>query len=163
MDSEKGEELLMVRATYDVPYHWSAGQYVGKFLEELRDNGRIYANLCPKCGRGLIPPRPWCARCNVRMGEWVELSGKGTVLVFSVAEQSFWDSGRGGMTPVSAAGAIIQLDGAPVLLRHALEETDPEKLRMGMRVEAVLRPGEQRMGTLNDILHFRTIEDEGHG
>ena len=161
MIEEKGEELLTVQATYDVPYHWSAGQYVGKFLEELRDNGKIYVNICPKCGRGLMPPRPWCGRCHVRMGEWVQLSGKGTVLLYAVTQQSFYDSGTGGMTNVPSAGAIILMDGVSALLRHRLEETDPQKLRMGMRVEAVLKPKEQRTGNLNDIVYFRTIEDEG--
>ena len=159
MTTEKREELLTVKTVYNVAYHWSAGQYVGKFLEELRDNGKIFANLCPQCGRGLVPPRPWCARCNVRMGEWVELSGKASVLVYSVAEMSFWDPLRGQMTPIPSAGATLQMDGPPILLRHNLKETDPKKLRMGMRVKAVLRPKEQRIGSMTDIMYFETIEE----
>jgi uncharacterized OB-fold protein len=95
------------------------------------------------------------------MGEWVQLSGKGTVLLYAVTQQSFYDSGTGGMTAVPSAGAIILMDGVTALLRHRLEETNPEKLRMGMRVEAVLKPKGQRTGNLNDIVYFRTIEDEG--
>ena len=45
-------------------------------------------------------------------------------------------------------------------LYHILEETDIKKISIGMRVQAVWRPREERIGSLNDILYFRTIRDK---
>ncbi|MFQ5925699.1 MAG: Zn-ribbon domain-containing OB-fold protein [Dehalococcoidia bacterium] len=159
MTEKADEELLILPITYDVPYRWSAGEHVGRFLEELRDNARIYCNLCPKCGRAQVPPRPVCDRCHVRRGEWVELGHKGTVLTFVVVQQSFWDPTYGIMRPVPYTIGTIQLDGPPSSFTHLLEETDPEKLRIGMRVQAVFKPKEERRGHISDILHFKTIEE----
>jgi uncharacterized OB-fold protein len=152
------DEKLILPFTYDVPYRWSAGEYVGGFLRELRDNCKIYCNVCPDCGRALAPPRPVCGRCHVRMGRWEELGPQGTVLLCNVNQYSFWDPTEGGMRAVPYATAIIQLDGPPALFQHFLEETDPDRLSVGMRVEAVFKPKEERTGHILDILHFRGVD-----
>ena len=157
--TQQDKENLMLPFTYDVPYRWSSGQYVGGFLRELRDNAKIYCNICPSCGRALVPPRPVCGRCHVRMGEWVELGPKGTVLLANVNHYTFWDPTEGGMRPVPYATAIIQLDGPPALFQHFLEETDVDKLRIGMRIKAVFKPKEDRVGHILDILHFRAVDE----
>lgn len=159
MSEKTTEETLLFDHTVNIPYRYPAGTYTGRAFLELRDNARIYANICPKCGRGLAPPRPLCGRCHVRMGDWVEVGPRGTVLVFSVTERSFWDPTTGRMRDVPYTHGIIALDGAPAAFQHFLEETNPEKLRIGMRVEAVFRPREQRQGDILDILHFKTVEE----
>lgn len=159
MSTKTGEERLFLDFTINIAYGYPAGTYTGRAFKELRDNAKIYANICPKCGRGLAPPRPLCGRCHVRMGDWVEVGPRGTVLVFSVTERSFWDPSTGRMRDVPYTHAIIALDGAPVAFQHFLEETDPQKLRAGMRVEAVIKPREQRTGNILDILHFKTVEE----
>jgi len=160
MNKEATEELLILPITYDVPYHWSTGHFLGRFYQELRDSATIYGDICPKCGYCLVPPRILCPRCRVRMGDWIKLGPKGTVLCYSVVEQSFWDPHEAKMRPVPYTHAYLQLDG-PLggAFSHILEEIDPEKLKIGMRVEAVFKPREQRIGHLTDILHFRTIDE----
>jgi uncharacterized OB-fold protein len=51
------------------------------------------------------------------------------------------------------------LDGAPCTLQHQMEETDPEKIKPGMRVEAILKPAAERKGNIFDIKHFVTIKE----
>ena len=46
----------------------------------------------------------------------------------------------------------MRLDGADTTLNHLLAETDPGRLRIGLRVRAVWR--EELRGALDDILHF---------
>ena len=162
MSEKATQEQLILEWWMRVPYKWAAGAYVGKWLEELRDNGKIYANKCPNCGRFFTPARPVCGRCHVRMeewGKWVEVGPKGTVLSCNVVEQSFWYPTKGEMLRVPFTVGIIQLDGAPTAITHYLEETSSEKLHIGMRVEAVLKPKEQRQGNIFDIIHFRTIKE----
>ena len=51
--------------------------------------------------------------------------------------------------------ATILLDGADIGLFHLVQEVDAAKVHMGMRVEAVWAPPEERKPTLESILHFR--------
>lgn len=159
----QGQEYIVIPCEMRMPFRWGAGNFVGKALEELRDNGKIYANRCPQCGRFHLPPRMVCGRCHVEMEgweKWVEVGPKGTVLVFTVAVTPFLEPETGEMRKVPYAVATIQLDGAPASFEHFLEETDPKKLRVGMRVEAVLKPRKERTANLRDILHFRTIKEK---
>lgn len=152
------QELLEIVIPLDLRYRWSAGPHLGAFLRALKDC-RIIANRCPTCGRLQLPPAPICGRCHIHMGEdWVELSHRGTVISFSFVVDPMYDAGIGDMRPVPYTIAAIVLDGgADVAFFHKLEEMDPQKVTIGMRVEVVFRPFEQRMGSMEDIVHFRTI------
>ena len=64
-------------------------------------------------------------------------------------------------TPHNPSGACLgpaDLDGAYSTIEHFIDvEPDIQKVRVGMRVRAILRPREERTGDLNDILHFAPI------
>ena len=153
------EEPIILDHKVDLPFSWSTGRYVGKFYEEIRDNGKIFCNVCPKCGLALIPPRIFCGRCRVEMGEWHEVGPEGTVLLFTIVEQSFWDALQNKMSAVPFTTAYIELDGPyPVAFSHVLKETNPDKLSIGLRVRPVFKPQEERKGHLTDIIHFEAIE-----
>jgi len=88
----------------------------------------------------------------------MEVGPRGTVIGFSVVEQSFLVPTTGEMLEVPIGVGIILLDGAPVSLQHRLQETNSEKIKAGMRVEAVFKPREQRQANIFDILYFKTIK-----
>jgi uncharacterized OB-fold protein len=54
--------------------------------------------------------------------------------------------------------AYIKLDGCDSYLSHLVDETDPNRLYPGVPVEAVFRPDGERVGRLQDILHFRVVD-----
>jgi uncharacterized OB-fold protein len=84
---------------------------------------------------------------------------KGILLTFFICEQSFLIPTTGEMLEVPFSVGLVMLDGAPVMLQHQLEETDVEKIKPGMRVEAVFKPKEERKGNIFDIIHFKTIKE----
>ncbi len=51
--------------------------------------------------------------------------------------------------------ASVLLDGADITLFHLVQEVPVDEVRMGMRVEAVWVPPEERGPTLQSIKHFR--------
>jgi uncharacterized OB-fold protein len=53
--------------------------------------------------------------------------------------------------------AIIQLDGADTGLVHMLGEVEPEKLSIGMRVQAVFKPKKDRVASILDIKYFKPL------
>jgi len=151
------EELVRVPIHMNLYYRFPAGAHFTRFYKEMKGSGKIMGVKCPKCGRVLVPPRPVCGECFVRTGEWVQVGPKGTVRAYTSINFSFIDGSTGELRPTPYGVALIQLDKAYSTINHILEEGDPEKLYIGMRVEAVLK--EEREGNIGDILYFKTIKE----
>ncbi|MBN1376252.1 MAG: Zn-ribbon domain-containing OB-fold protein [Dehalococcoidia bacterium] len=160
MKSKNVPEFIIRDIYLKIPYKWATGDYTGEFLTQIKESGQILGNRCPSCGRWSCPPRPICGVCHIKTEpreKWKALGPKGTVLGFCVTEQSFMVPNTGEMLEVPYSIAIILLDGAPVTLQHRLAESNPEKIKPGMRVEAVFKPKAERNGDIFDIVHFKTI------
>ncbi len=152
---EKKELLTISSGDAEQPFRWSIGKYTSKFLCELRDHARIVGIRCPSCGKVYVPPRNVCGECFVPMDEIVPLSGEGAVVTYTVLSFGFVDPDTGRQKPVPYTWAFIRLDGTDNTFIHYVEETDPDKLHVGMRVRAVFE--EERKGHLLDIRHFETV------
>ena len=57
--------------------------------------------------------------------------------------------------------AVIDIDGTSpaVGIMHKLGEVDPQAVRIGMRVQAVWKPPEEREGSILDIKYFKPLEE----
>ena len=162
MKAKTQEELIYLDMTMKVPYEWRTGETMGEFFRELKENGIMYANQCPTCGRAFCLPKTVCTRDHSRCTErskWIPVGPKGTLVTFFMAEQSFLLPTTGEMLKIPFAVGVVLLDGAAVTLQHQLEETDTEKIKPFMRVEAVIKPKEERKGNIYDIVHFKTITE----
>jgi uncharacterized OB-fold protein len=53
--------------------------------------------------------------------------------------------------------AFIEIGETDGGLVHDLGEIDPDDVFIGMPVEAVFKPTEERTGSITDILHFRPV------
>ncbi|MEM3378914.1 MAG: Zn-ribbon domain-containing OB-fold protein [Candidatus Bathyarchaeia archaeon] len=51
-----------------------------KFLAQ----GKLMAGKCMRCGKIHLPPRPLCDNCHGQEFTWTEISGKGTLVSFTV-------------------------------------------------------------------------------
>ncbi len=152
------EELLRIPIQMRLEYRFPAGFHYERFFRELKETGRIMGVRCPECERVLVPPRPVCGECFTRTAEWVEVGPEGTVVAYTSIYFPFIDGSTGKPRPIPYGAGLIQLDGAFSAINHILEEGDPGKLHIGMRVKAVLK--EEREGNIGDILYFKTIAQE---
>ncbi|MBA7665272.1 hypothetical protein ES703_73342 [subsurface metagenome] len=158
MAQEPSQEYIHVAYTMSRPYRWSAGKYLSKLYREMRDSKKLVTNRCPKCKELLWPPQLVCGRCKVRAGDdWVELSDKGTVAGYTYLVYPLWDPHAGKRVGEDHPYATILLDDGMYVVSR-LEEQDKEKLKVGMRVQAVWREEGRGRGLDDDILYFRTIE-----
>lgn len=144
-------EKKVFRGKIKLTYKHVGGAYVERFFREIGKNQKIMGVKCPKCGKVYVPPKMVCFECFEKMEEWVEVGNQGTVKGFTVVTHS---------TPVMPlkppfAYAIITLDGANTDLVHIIKESDPQKLKIGMRVEAVIK--EKPRKRMLDIEYFRPI------
>lgn len=145
-------ERKVYRGAIKVPYEHTAGAYVEKFITEIGKKHKIMGVKCPKCGRVFVPPKMVCFECFEKMEEWVEVGNQGTLEGFTVVSNY--------ETPVMPldlpyAYGIIKLDGADTGFIHIINEGDPQKLRVGSRVEAVFK--EQPRKRILDIEYFKLI------
>lgn len=151
------EELLNVISETRYPYKYSCGTIASEFFIALRDKKKILGRKCSKCGKVLLPPRPVCGICWAPTTEWVEIGPKGTLEGFTVVCFTFIDPITGKQRPVPYGYGMVKLDGSDSRMQHFLKESDPKKLRVGLRVEAIF--ADERTGSLSDIKHFATIND----
>lgn len=148
-------ELINIPILVDVPYRFAAGKYMTRFLVELRDNGVFYGVRCPACKRVMIPPRVVCARCHAKSEEWVKLGNEGTLAAFTIMYFPMTDPTTGKPHNPPFAYGSVKLDGCDAPVDHFLNvEPDMNKLWVGMRFKALLRPKEERRGDLSDIVYF---------
>ena len=134
-----------------VPYAWQAGETASRFLLSLKNEKKLLGKKCNKCAKVLVPPRKNCPYCFVETGDWVDLSGEGTVESFTIVRRDT------GILPVKPpfAYSVIKLDGADTGLVHLLGEVEPEAIQEGMRVRAVF--AKERTGKLLDIKYFKPV------
>ena len=152
------QELIVSRQVLSIPQRFSTGPAMGRFLRELRDNKRIMANKCPKCGRHQLPPREVCAVCRVEATEWEELGPEGTVRDFDIVYYASPDplTGDTRETPYVACWADLDGTQGDAPLWHLLDAPDLSQVRSGLRVRVVF--AEERSGRMEDIQHFEIIE-----
>ena len=140
-------------------YAWDNGPALNRYLAEFK-NGRIVGKRCRKCQRILLPHRMFCELCWVPTAEWVYLPSRGTVNTFCISHVD-WKAGRldiaGGVRPFTPAVIEIEGAGKDNAILHMLEEIDPKDIKIGMAVEAVWKPAEERTGSVTDIRYFKPV------
>lgn len=155
---EMDTEHINIPMVVKVPYRFAAGKYMARFLTALRDEGKFYGIRCPRCGRVQMPPRIVCAPCDVKNEEWVELGREGVLAGFTIMYLPLTDPTTGKPHEPPFVYGSVRLDGADSVIDHFINvEPDPPKIKIGMKLRAVLRPREQRIGDLSDILYFEPV------
>lgn len=131
-------------------YAWDTGVAMSRFLRGLKE-GRILARECSRCRRILVPPRMFCEECFRPTDRWVEVPDTGVVNTYSICHVT-WD-----MQPLAEPEipAVVEIDGSNGGILHRLGEVDPGEVRVGMPVQAVWEPPEDRTGSILDIRYFR--------
>lgn len=154
-----GDETITSAWEPDLSYAWDNGAAIGRYLAELK-NGKIIGKRCRKCDRIMLPPRMFCELCWRPTDEWVYVKDTGTVNTFCVSHVD-WKAGRldikGGVRPFTPA--VIEIDGASkgMGILHMIDKVDPWTIEIGMRLQAVWKPAEERQGAITDIQYFIPI------
>ncbi|GIU93452.1 MAG: hypothetical protein KatS3mg011_2358 [Acidimicrobiia bacterium] len=153
------EETLRLEYQANFEYRYAAGRHGSRFMTALRDHCQLLGTRCSVCQRVLVPPRPICGICAAPTNEWVEVGPTGTITGYTVVETPFIDPMTGVQRPIPYGFAFIRLTGADTNLYHFLQENRHDRLSVGMKVEAVFKPDGERVGSLSDIIHFRSVEE----
>jgi uncharacterized OB-fold protein len=87
------------------------------------------------------------------MDEWVYLEDRGIVNTYSITHVR-WDMVR---IEEPLIPAVIEIAGASkgMGILHLLGEVNPDKVKIGLKVQAVWKPAEERIGAITDIRYFK--------
>jgi uncharacterized OB-fold protein len=122
-----------------------------KFFRAIKDQGVIMGTVCTECNLTYVPPMMYCERCFAELEDWIEVGTEGTVYTYTVLGVSLEDS------PLEEPEifAFIKIEGVHGGLVHRLGEVEPEEVEIGVAVEAVFKPQEEREGSILDIKYFK--------
>jgi hypothetical protein len=122
-----------------------------KFFRTLKDEGRILGTHCHNCDRIYVPAAIFCERCLSRLDDWIDVGTKGEVNTFTFLYVNL-DGTRQEIPEIIAF--IRFADGG---LIHRLSKIHPDKMAIGMKVQAVFKPKGERIGSILDIDFFRPV------
>lgn len=120
------------------------------FLRALQ-NGTLLGARSGANGKIYFPPREADPATGKELDTFVELPDKGTVTTYAIINIPF----AGQKIPPPYVAAYVLLDGADIPFLHLVTEIDAADVRMGMRVEAVWKPRDERDFGIDNIDHFR--------
>jgi uncharacterized OB-fold protein len=148
------ESVRHILDTVRVDYTYTPGAAAQKFLRGLQ-RGKIMGQACDRCDRVYVPPRGSCPRCGVPTSKQVEVSDKGTVVIFSVVRVP----SAAIQVELPYVAAHVLLDGADIAFQTLIQECQFDQVRMGMRVEALWKPKSEWGPTFENIRYFRPIDE----
>jgi len=136
-------------------YAWSSGVAIGRFLKGLK-NGEIWGRRCNRCRRTIVPPRIYCENCFRPTDSWVKVKDTGNVNTYSIC----WVNADASRRKEPLIIAVVMLDDASenMGILHYLAEVKPEDVRIGMKVKAVWKDEQERVGSILDIKYFKPIQ-----
>jgi uncharacterized OB-fold protein len=147
----KTSDLTHWAGRIPVNYVYTTGKAGEKFFRGII-NGQLLAAECSSCGMVYLPPRTYCERCFARLeGSYVKVLPQGRVHTFTICHKNVDGSRRS--TPILMA--MVKIDQTDGGLVHYLGGVKPEEVYIGMSVEAVFKPKNQRKGSILDIKYFK--------
>ena len=143
------------RGDMQADYMYPNGVAGDKFFKHLMQKDTFLATKCDKCKKVLFPPRMYCEDCfeEILESNWIEVPSTGTVRLFTIATLN----AHGEKMQEPKIIALIDIDQTNGALLGIIRSNDITKDFSGKKVKAILRPKDNREGTLKDILYFEEI------
>lgn len=142
----------------DLPFYsvYTVGIAGERFFRALKDEGQILGTRCTDCDVMYVPGRLYCERCFAHLDEeaWFDAGTLGNVHTFTVMHIGL----DGASLETPRILAFIEIGDTDGGLVHDLSKVDPDDIFIGMPVEAVFKPPQERAGSITDILYFKPAE-----
>jgi len=148
--AEAQEPVTHIKTPIAIHYDYSIGAGQSTFMRAIRE-GRILGARCPDTGKVYVPPRLSSVETASPMTELVELPDRGVVYTYCIVNIKFYDQ----VLEIPYAYAYIVLDGADSAIMHLIQECPVEKMRSGMRVQAVWKDPSEWTESMENIRYFK--------
>ncbi|MGE2735605.1 Zn-ribbon domain-containing OB-fold protein [Mycolicibacterium vaccae] len=144
------DPVTMLVSPSAIEIQHTASKPESTFLRALQQ-GKLVGARSGAEGKVYFPAREADPATGKTLDQFVELSDKGTVTTFAIINIPF--AGQRIKPPYVAA--YVLLDGADIPVLHLVSDIDADKVRMGMRVQAVWKPEDQWGLGIDNIEYFR--------
>jgi hypothetical protein len=144
------EAVRSVRTPAELSFVYTPGGASSRFLQGIAQR-KIIGERAGPSARVYVPPRGADPQLGKPTTEPVEVADRGTVTSYCVVNVSFY----GGTMELPYVSALIKLDGADLPIMHLIQECPVDRVRPGMRVEAVWVEDGELGPTLESIKWFR--------
>jgi uncharacterized OB-fold protein len=148
--ADERDPVTMIVTPVTIEIQHTASYPESAYLRALRD-GRLLGARSRESGKVYFPAREADPATGQALEDFVELPDRGIVTTFAIINIPF--AGQRIKPPYVAA--YVLLDGADIPFLHLIQEIDVAEVRMGMRVEAVWKPAEERDFGIDNIEYFR--------
>ena len=154
MPSAKNMERRVWQGEIPLTSLYTAGTGGQIFFHALKTQGKLIGTRCSACEQVYVPARSFCERCFAELTEQIEVRRTGRLISFTICHVD--RDGTRLERPESLA--LVQLDGATTTMLHRLlSVSGPTEVKIGCKVEAVIKPKAKRVGSILDIEGFRVI------
>lgn len=147
------DDLQAWYGSMPVTSRYTYGPAGERFFRAMKDEARILGTRCVRCDFTYVPGRLFCERCFDGLEEWGEVGPVGTIEAVTAVHLDMDEV----LLDPPVLMALVRLDGADTVLYHRLSGVDAGDVKIGLRVEAVFRPVEDRTGSILDISHFQPL------
>ena len=140
------EPLVFMEQVVSLEYKVRASPLAIEYAEKLQD-GRITGHKCPQCGLVQTPPTGFCSLCVIPTSteeHEVDIADRGTVTSFTIVDPIQYRGQEERGVYVLASILLDRSSGATGMQR--IEEIPPDEVRIGLRIEAVWLPKDERKG-----------------
>jgi hypothetical protein len=123
-----------------------------RFFKTLKEKGQILGTYCPSCNHLYVPAQSYCERCLAELHDWREIGLLGEVFTYTLLHANL----DGSQKDEPEIVAFVKMGDGGIV--HRLGNVVIEDVHIGMQVQAVLKPGIDRQGSILDILFFEPVD-----
>ncbi len=136
-------------------YRYTPGDAPTPFLRGTTER-KLLGRRCSECEKVYMPPRGVCSMCGAPFtDEIVEIADTGTMATYAVINVNF---AQRAIDLPYIAGEILW-DGSDITSQFLVMGVKPEDARMGMRVKARWKEGDDLAPTLGNIEYVEPLDE----
>ena len=137
-----------------VNYIYTYGLAGEEFFRAIKDKGTFLGTRCDACDVTFVPPKVYCDRCFEELKKFIDVGTVGYVDTFTVSFKNMDGSDK----TKPRILAMIKIEGTDGGIIHYLEGISIEEVALGLPVQAIFKPKNQRKGGIEDVIGFGPLK-----
>jgi len=153
LNLDEEQDIYITKGMVRAEFNFWVGIVMDKFYDGLQEK-KFIGTKCSKCGKVFLPPRNRCGDCFAKAEDFIELPETGILKNFTVTSYKVTERKIRNVNKDQIVG-LVQIDGADSAMVVPVINTNPEDLKIGMKLKVVW--AKRIRGHPNDIAGFEPI------
>ncbi len=153
LNLDEEQDIYITKGMVRAEFNFWVGIVMDKFFDGLQEK-KFIGTKCSRCGKVFLPPRNRCGDCFAKAEDFIELPETGILKNFTVTSYKVTERKARNVNKDQIVG-LVQIDGADSAMVVPVINTNPEDLKIGMKLKVVW--AKRIKGHPNDIAGFEPI------